>query len=498
MNESMFDEKAVNDLEGSPSQEQSQDRVSEGLQPAEVSPDDRELQEVGANPVDVGYSEAATSEQNTAAMGDSPDPDPSTDEQGESSRSAVGGMQNLLDDYADEYRTPQRGDVLDGTIVRIDKDGIMVDIGTKSEGIVPAHEAQSIINNPDEHLEVGSEVLVYVIQPENQSGHVVLSLNRARTERGWRTVQKQFEEGRTIEAQVTDFNRGGLIVNINGVRGFVPISQVVGLRHNGSNESEIEERMGAMVGRQIQLKVIEVNRSRNRLILSERAAAQEYRVHRKDQLLAELREGEIRHGKVSSICDFGAFVDLGGADGLVHLSELSWGQVSHPREVVNVGDEVDVYVIGVDQEKKKIALSLRRSQPGPWARISEKYKVGDLVVGTVTKLATFGAFAKIEDGVEGLIHVSELGEGRVPHPKNVVKEGDHLTLRIIRIDPERRRLGLSLKRAQDETSSPAEGERNAAEPSDVVHAGYAAEAITVQGAHRGDPSDASFDGQDSV
>ena len=418
------------------------------------------------------------------------------EDQGEPGRGAAGGMQTLLKDYGDEYVTPQRGDILEGTIVRIDKDGIMVDIGTKSEGIVPPHEALNIINNPDEHLQVGDEVLVFVVQPENQNGHVVLSLNRARAEKGWRMVQKQFEEGNTIEAEVTDFNRGGLIVNISGVRGFVPMSQAVGLRHNGASDAEVEQRMGAMVGRSLKLKVIEVNRSRNRLILSERAAMQEIRTQRKDQLLAELNEGEIRHGRVSSICDFGAFVDLGGADGLVHLSELSWSQVSHPREVVKVGDEVDVYVIGVDREKKKIALSLRRGQPGPWSKIGERYKAGDLVTGVVTKLASFGAFARIEDGVEGLIHVSELGEGRVPHPKNVVKEGDQLTLRILRIDPERRRLGLSLKRALHETADRPKQSDSPSLVSMEPTAADAAGADQVQSAQQGDPGEVGLDRQD--
>lgn len=360
------------------------------------------------------------------------------------------GMQYFMDDFDRAYRIPRRGDIIEGVIASIDKDGILVDVGTKSEGVVPAHEVQSLSSEFLHQLNVGDNVLVYVLQPENQNGHPVLSLNRARAEQGWRTVQKKFEEGHSIEAEVIDCNRGGLIVDIEGVRGFVPISQVVGLRQDRIGEEELAKRMAGMVGKRIPLKVIEVNRGRNRLILSERMAAQELRAQRKEQLLNELREGEIRHGRVSSVCDFGAFVDLGGADGLVHLSELSWGQVAHPSEVVAVDDEVEVYVLGVDHEKKKIALSLRRSQPGPWARIGEKYKVGDLVTGTVTKLTTFGAFARIEDGVEGLIHVSELGEGRIPHPRNVVKEGDSLTLRVIRIDPTRRRLGLSLKQAQYE------------------------------------------------
>jgi small subunit ribosomal protein S1 len=226
------------------------------------------------------------------------------------------------------------------------------------------------------------------------------------------------------------------------------MSQVVGLRHDSANEADAQAKMATMVGQTMPLKVLEINRRRNRLILSERSATQELRSQRKELLLAELEEGQVRHGQVSSICDFGAFVDLGGADGLVHLSELSWSQVSHPSEIVTVGAEVDVYVLGVDREKKKIALSLRRSQAEPWAKIADKYQVGDLVAGKITKLAQFGAFARIDDGIEGLIHISELSDTRIQHPKSVVSEGDELTLRIIRIDPVRRRLGLSLRQVE--------------------------------------------------
>jgi small subunit ribosomal protein S1 len=233
------------------------------------------------------------------------------------------------------------------------------------------------------------------------------------------------------------------------VRGFVPLSQIADLRRGSADES-VEARLEAMKGRNLLLKVIEMNRRRNRLILSERAALQERRAREKDRLLAELQPGDTRSGMVSSICDFGAFVDLGGADGLVHLSELSWGQVSHPSQVVKVGDKVDVYVVGVDRENKKIALSLKRLQGEPWSRVNDKYQVGQVVNGRITKLAAFGAFAEIEPGVEGLIHISELSEDRITHPKQVVREGDELPLKIIRIEPARHRLGLSLRQVDEE------------------------------------------------
>jgi small subunit ribosomal protein S1 len=354
-------------------------------------------------------------------------------------------MQELLTEAEREYQAPRRGDVIEGTIVSVDREGILVDIGTKSEGVIPAGEAQQLVDSGQ--VEVGQGALVFVVQPEGREGHVILSLRRASSESGWRTAQQEFEAGEVFEAEVVDFNKGGLIVNAHGVRGFVPMSQVAGVRLNGGTEDEIKERLSQVVGRTIAVKVLEINRRRNRLILSERQAVQERRGQRKDQLIEELQEGETRHGVVSSLCDFGAFVDLGGADGLVHLSELAWRQVSHPREVLQVGEQVDVYVLGVDREKKKIALSIRRLQPEPWQTVSDRIHPGDVVQAKVTKLATFGAFARVEDGIEGLIHISELADANITHPREVVREGDVVNVRVLRVDPGRRRLGLSLKQA---------------------------------------------------
>ena len=370
-------------------------------------------------------------------------------------------MQGLMSEARAEFRTPRRGEVVDGVVVSIDRDGVLVDIGTKSEGVIPGSEAQPYVERGE--LSVGDEVLVYIVHPENQDGHVALSLNRARAERGWRTLQKQYDEGKVVEAEVVDYNKGGLIAAIEEVRGFIPLSQVAGVRVEGASEDELKEKLGVLVGQKMPVKILEINRRRNRLILSERQATQERRGIRKEQLILELREGETRHGRVSSLCDFGAFVDLGGADGLIHLSELAWRQVSHPSELLKVGDEVDVYVLGVDREKKKIALSLRRLQPEPWTTMADRYQPGDLVQGTITKLATFGAFARVEDGVEGLIHISELGDQHITHPREVVKEGDAFTLRVLRVDPARRRLGLSLKQA--EQPSPEEPTSSEYEPS---------------------------------
>lgn len=358
-----------------------------------------------------------------------------------------GGMGDWLAEHEQSYRHHRRGEVVEGVIVRTDRDEFLVDIGAKSEGVVPAHE---IGQGPDaDALRVGETVLAYVLSGEDQEGRIVLSLTRAEAERGWRRLQKVFEEGQSIEGDVAEHNKGGLVVNVEGVRGFVPLSQIADLRRAGPEES-VETRLEAMRGRRLLLKVIEMNRRRNRLILSERAAIQERRAREKERLLNELQPGEKRSGIVASIADFGAFVDLGGADGLVHLSELSWGQVTHPGQVVKVGDRVEVLVVGVDRETKKIALSIKRLQGEPWAQISEKYQEGQVVTGRITKLAAFGAFAEIEPGIEGLIHISELSDDRITHPKQVVREGDVLQLKVIRIEPARHRLGLSLRQVDQE------------------------------------------------
>lgn len=405
------------------------------------------------------------SSEKTDGGGPAPDPGPPSQGPGEGPPPSIqkvgtppGTMRNLLRDATQEYRSPQRGDVLDGVVVTVDKDGILVDIGTKSEGIVPSSDLQRLSPTEAGNIKVGDEVVVFVVQPEDQDGHVVLSLNQARSEKGWRTLQKRYDEGSIFDAEVVDHNKGGLIVNAEGLRGFVPMSQVAGLRYDNRGTTEVGEKLAAMVGQRIPLKVLEINRRRNRLILSERAAVQEKRQRRKDELLSELKEGETRRGIVSSLCEFGAFIDLGGADGLAHISELAWGAVAHPSDVLKVGQEVDVRVLQVDKEKKKIALSLKRAQPDPWKKVADKYRVGDLVVGTVTKLASFGAFVRIEEGVEGLVHVSELAEGHVLHPRNVVAEGNVLTLRIIRMEPERGRLGLSLRKVESDKVEPDKGQ----------------------------------------
>ena len=357
-------------------------------------------------------------------------------------------MGALLEDEALEFRDLRRGDVVEGVVMGTDRDGILVNIGSKSEGVILPHEMRSLGPEPATRLSVGERVLVYILQPETPEGQILLSLDRARGEKGWRILQQRFEEGQSFEAEVSGYNKGGLLVNVEGVHAFVPLSQVVGARPDQREDGE--SSLAHMVGRTLHLKVIEINRRRNRVILSERAALQEWRSQQKDRLLTELREGDIRHGKISSIRSFGVFVDLGGADGLAHLSELSWERDRAPEDMFRVGEEIDVYVMKVDQETKKIALSIRRARPESWEEIVDKYHVGQVVPGAITKLVTFGAFARIEGPVEGLIHVSELVDRRISHPKEVVKEGDIVPLKIVRIERDRYRLGLSLRRARDE------------------------------------------------
>lgn len=369
-------------------------------------------------------------------------------------------MEQFLSDPGHDYRNLQYGDTVDGTIMKVDKDEILVDIGSKAEGVVPAREMQSLTAEDRAALQVGAELLVFVVQSEDKEGRAVLSVDRARQEKSWRHLQHVYESNDIISAQVINYNKGGLLVNLEGVRGFVPASQVSGISRGP--ETQKQSDMARMVGQDLQLKIIEINRSRNRLILSERQAVQEVREVKKDELLSSLKEGDIRTGTVSSVCDFGAFVDIGGADGLVHLSELSWSRVKHPGEVLKVGDRIPVYILSIDNERKRIALSVKRTQDEPWTTVNERYQLGQLVECTITQLASFGAFARVEDGIEGLIHVSELGDERVQHPRELVQEGDVVQARIIRIDPARKRMGLSLRRPEDDDdkSSPGDEEPN--------------------------------------
>ena len=363
-------------------------------------------------------------------------------------------MEELLAEQDSDIKSFKHGDVVEGTIVRIDKDEILVDIGAKSEGVVSNRELYGRHAESQPELNIGDVVLVYVLQPESPEGHVVLSLRRAGLERKWRSMQELFEAGTIIDAPVIDHNKGGLIVDC-GIRGFVPISQIVDFPRRPQNEQprdaaqEIAEKLQPYIGRKLRLKILEVNRKANRLILSEKVALYEERREKRDELFSSLQVGQKVTGSVRSIAPFGIFIDLGGIDGLVHKSELSWNKVNNPEAGYKVGDEVEAEVIDINHERGRISLSIRRLQPDPWESTVADFKVGDVIDGTVTKLVNFGAFVRVREGLEGLIHISELSHQRVAHPGDVVHEGQVLKLKIISLDSERHRLGLSLKQAEE-------------------------------------------------
>ncbi len=340
----------------------------------------------------------------------------------------------------------KRGDIVTGVVAATSPTEVLVDLGEGIMGVIASRELELMDRTALEALQVGKDVTAYVLKVKSD-GQPVLSLARAEEERNWRMAQEYYEEKKVYFGKVAGYNKGGLIVRFGKVRGFVPASQISRERQQRAVGESPEARWGHMVGEDIAVKVVEIDRSRNRLILSERAATREWREFQKAKLLRELKVGEVRRGKVISLADFGAFVDLGGADGLVHLTEISWQHVTHPREVLQVGQEVEVEVVSIDPERNRIGLSMKRREEDPWRKVVERYRVGQLVQATVTKLTKFGAFACLVDApeVEGLIHISELADYRVSHPREVVLVGDVLTLRIIKIDAERRRLGLSLR-----------------------------------------------------
>lgn len=346
-------------------------------------------------------------------------------------------------------KEPERGEIISGTVLAVDHFGLIVDVGIGRDGVVPRRDLERL---PEDYLlefHPDDEVDVMVVRTEDEDGNLVLSVSQARQSEDWRLAEKLMENDEVWEGIVTDANRGGLIVPFGNLRGFVPASHVTGLSR-GLNEEDRKNQMSNLVGSKVMLKVIEVNWKRRRLVFSQRDAQRDRREARKEVLLDKLQEGEIRTGVVSGLRDFGAFVDLGGADGLIHISELAWHRVKHPREVLNVGDEVTVYVLRLDEEGKRIGLSLKRLQENPWDIIETIYHVGQLVEGKVSRIAQFGAFVSLDPGIEALLHISQMGEPQPEHPSLVVHEGQSLLMRVISIEPDKQRLGLSLKEVTEE------------------------------------------------
>lgn len=365
--------------------------------------------------------------------------------QGESTNN-IQSMESFLQSEELSVDLPQVGEIRKGTIASIGPTQILVSIGAKSEGVIAGRELEQLTDDERAALHVGQEVNAYVINPEDANGNVILSLKRAEEQLSWENVEKMIADETVIDSKVIGFNKGGLIVPVGGLRGFVPASQISAMRRSMSTGDTPEQRWQKMVGEPISVRIIEVDRARRRLILSERATSTESRQSIKDRVIGELEEGKVYTGRVTSLADFGAFVNINGADGLVHLSELSWDRVQHPKEMLEVGQEVKVKVINIDREKRRIGLSIRALQDDPWSARVQKFSVGQLVEGVITRLTKFGAFARLEGDIEGLIHISEISEHRIEHPKEVLKEGDVKTLRIIRIDPEQHRIGLSLRK----------------------------------------------------
>jgi small subunit ribosomal protein S1 len=355
-------------------------------------------------------------------------------------------MESLLETESLSVELPQVGEIRKGVIASIGANQILVSVGAKSEGIISGRELEQLSAEERAALQVGQEVNVFVINPEDQNGNVVLSFKRAQEELSWENVENLVKDSSTIDTKIIGYNKGGLIAAIGNLRGFIPASQVSAARRGQSTGETPEQRWQKMVGQPISVRIIEVDRERRRLILSERVANPETRASMKDRVIGELEEGKVYTGRVTSLADFGAFVNLNGADGLVHLSEISWEHITHPKELLEIGQEVKVKVINIDRDKKRIGLSMRALVDDPWKARIEKFSVGQLVEGSITRLTKFGAFARLEGDIEGLIHISELSEDRVEHPKEVLKEGDVKTLRVIRIDSDQRRIGLSLRK----------------------------------------------------
>ncbi len=347
----------------------------------------------------------------------------------------------MVPNYDATIMTFEEGDIVTGTVVRVDKDEVLVDIGYKSEGVVPANELsirKSV--DPAEEVAVGDVVDALVLTKEDADGRLILSRKRARFERAWQRIEKAAEEGTPVSGSVIEVVKGGLIIDL-GVRGFLPAS-LVDIRR----VADLDE----FLGQTLECRVIELNRFRNNVVLSRRAVLEEERRGVREQILDRMNVGDLVTGTISNIVDFGAFVDLEGIDGLIHISELSWSHVNHPSEVLTIGQKVTVRVLDIDRDRQRISLGLKQTQKDPWQQVFENRQVNEIVHGRVTKLVSFGAFVEIEEGVEGLIHISELAQHHVEDPSEIVRPGQDVNVKIIEIDPERRRLSLSLKRLEPE------------------------------------------------
>ncbi len=360
----------------------------------------------------------------------------------------ITNMASLLEKEGLGLELPQAGEIKTGTIASITPGQIMVSIGAKSEGIINGQEFELIPPDVFAAMEIGQEIPVYIITPEDHHGNLLLSYIRALEAESWEKASAIMKEKGSFTGKIVGYNRGGLLVSFEKLRGFVPTSQLSFTRRAELEGETPDKRFGEMIGEEITLQIIEVDQERRRLIFSERAASHETRDTIRDKVIEKLEIGDIRTGRVTSLADFGAFVNINGADGLVHLSEISWERVRHPGDDLKVGQEVQVQVISIDEDKRHIGLSIRRLKDDPWQDQVKNLKVGQLVEAKITRLTKFGAFAMLDNGVEGLVHISEISEDHIGHPKEILHEGDKVTLRIIKIEPESHRIGLSLRRVE--------------------------------------------------
>ncbi|MBA4715568.1 MAG: S1 RNA-binding domain-containing protein [Dehalococcoidia bacterium] len=353
--------------------------------------------------------------------------------------STVDTMESLIEEFSPK-EILERGEIVDGTVINIQDNGLVIDLGQKSEGFVPKNEMRSLTNT--ETYEKGKTLITYVIFPETQEGTILLSVDRARGEQGWKTLDVARQEGKTLIGKIVDSNKGGAVVECEGVQGFVPLSQLIGPARELYTPSGPPKP--GFIGMAVEFRITELNRRRNRAIFSERAALEAVKLKLKSERIKDLHVGDVVKGKVLGTSKFGVFVEMDGADGLIHISELSWDTVLDPENFVQIGTSLDVQIIKIDLENLRIALSLKRLQPEPWDMISSDVSVGTIMKGTITKLASFGAFARVKGGLEGLIHLSELSYDKIDVPSDVVSEGQEVEVKIIKIEEERKRLGLSL------------------------------------------------------
>ncbi len=386
-------------------------------------------------------------------------------------------FEQMLEDSFN-YEPLERGDIRQAVILQIQPHEILVDLGAKRDGIVPSNDLERLDDAMRDELHVGQEVPVYILNPRDNDGNLLVSINLGLQQYDWERVYELFESQEITEVTVTGYNKGGILVSWGRLEGFVPASHLMTMsaQMRGPNK---REAFPELRGRTLGVKVIEVDQRRRRLIFSEREAQREWRAQQKARLMAELVEGDVVSGTVTGIRDFGAFVDLGGADGLIHVSELAWHRVEHPTEEVQVGEEIDVYILELDHDRNRIALSRKRLLPDPWKHALDNHFEGQIIHGRVTNVVDFGAFIVTDDGLEGLLHLSEMGDGSLQEPYSYIKKGDELHLRIARLEPEKRRVGFTQRGVETEDENEDEDENEGEDETESEDFGWENDETTV-------------------